>query len=125
MTNFSATPELHCHPAQLNQVFMNLIVNACYAIEIKKTATKEQGEIIVGCQIIDDWVEISVKDNGCGMTEETKSKLFEPFYTTKGVGDGTGLGLSISFGIVRKHKGYIWAESQLDVGSTMVLRLPL
>ncbi|NQZ05799.1 MAG: response regulator [Algicola sp.] len=121
VTDFKDQPELYCFPAQLNQVFMNLIVNACYAIE---TAQQDKGEIIVGCQVIDDSIEITIKDNGCGMTAETKTKLFEPFYTTKEVGDGTGLGLSISFGIVQKHNGEIWAESELGVGSTFMVRLP-
>ncbi|MCJ8268581.1 MAG: ATP-binding protein [Psychrosphaera sp.] len=128
VTDFKNQPELYCLPAQLNQVFMHLIVNACYAIETKQQgddgSTDDKGEIVVGCQVIDDSIEITIKDNGCGMTEQTKTKLFEPFYTTKEVGDGTGLGLSISFGIVQKHNGEIWAESELGVGTTFVVRLP-
>lgn len=125
VTDFKDQPELYCFPAQLNQVFMNLIVNACYAIEASQTDTDEKGKIVVGCQVVNDAIEITIKDNGCGMTEQTKTKLFEPFYTTKAVGDGTGLGLSISFGIVQKHDGEIWAESDRGVGSTFIVKLPL
>jgi two-component system NtrC family sensor kinase len=111
---------------------MSVILNACYAIEIGRQGTDGKGEIVVGCSLVtkgvdnegDDSIEISVKDNGCGMTQETKTKLFEPFYTTKDIGDGTGLGLSISFGIVQKHHGEIWAESELGVGSRFVIRVP-
>ncbi|NQZ05793.1 MAG: response regulator [Algicola sp.] len=124
VTDFKDQPELYCFPAQLNQVFMNLIVNACYAIETAQQDTDNKGEIVIGCRLIDKEIEITIKDNGCGMNEETKTKLFEPFYTTKAVGDGTGLGLSISFGIVQKHGGEIWAESELGVGTTFFVRLP-
>ena len=120
---FEDIPQLHCYPARLNQVFMNLIVNACHAI--KTQADKQQkGQITIGCRPINDAIEVSIKDNGCGMTDETKNKLFEPFYTTKKVGEGTGLGLSISFGIVSKHGGQIHVESQLGVGTTFIIELP-
>ena len=128
-TAFESSPELLCYPAQLNQVFMNLIVNACDAIRDKqqqqeKNATdKTRGKITIGCRLTADKVEISVKDNGCGMTEQTKNKLFEPFYTTKEVGEGTGLGLSISYGIVQQHQGELSVESELGVGSVIYLRL--
>ncbi|NQZ05800.1 MAG: response regulator [Algicola sp.] len=136
VTDFKDQPELCCFPAQLNQIFMHLIVNACYAIETKQqgdddntaACTDKKGEIVVGCRLVNkeiaDSIEITIKDNGCGMTEQTKTKLFEPFYTTKEVGDGTGLGLSISFGIVQKHNGEISAKSELGVGTTFVVRLP-
>ncbi|MFT4924230.1 MAG: signal transduction histidine kinase [Phenylobacterium sp.] len=124
--DFEATPDLYCHPAQLNQVFMNLIINSCDAISEKNQhqEPKTQGKIIVGCKLVDGFVEISINDNGWGMTQETKNKLFEPFYTTKNLGEGTGLGLSISFGIVEKHRGEWVIESELGVGTTFRLRLP-
>ena len=122
ITEFEATPSLNCYPAQLNQVFMNLIVNACDAIKhADKTA---QGQIHIGCRQHHEMIEITIKDNGCGMSDESKTQLFEPFYTTKDVGEGTGLGLSISWGIVQKHGGELSVESQWGVGSTFVLRLP-
>ncbi|MFT4924233.1 MAG: ligand-binding sensor domain-containing protein/signal transduction histidine kinase [Phenylobacterium sp.] len=124
-THFDDDPHLLCYPAQLNQVFMNLIVNACDAIEEKQAQQGSQvlGKLVIGCQVVDDMIEISIKDNGNGMTKETKNKLFEPFYTTKEVGKGTGLGLSISFGIVQKHGGELLVESELGIGTTFVLRL--
>ena len=132
VTDFTDVPELYCYPAQLNQVFMNLIVNACDAIAYDQQQTEpanqpsshQPGQIIIGCTMKDNAIEITVQDNGCGMTEQTKSKLFEPFYTTKEVGKGTGLGLSISFGIVQKHGGQLSVESELGVGSRFLVKLP-
>ncbi len=130
VTEFTDNPELQCYPAQLNQVFMNLIVNACDAIrdrqrEQKSPKLKQLGKIIIACNVVDNAVEVTIKDNGYGMTKETLSKLFEPFYTTKDIGEGTGLGLSISFGIVQKHQGELFVESELGVGSVFTLRLPM
>ncbi|NQZ06810.1 MAG: response regulator, partial [Algicola sp.] len=122
--DFAATPQLQCFPAQLNQVFMNLIVNACDAIKTKQQTSEGKGHITITCGLRGDTIEITVKDNGCGMIDETKRKLFEPFYTTKDVGEGTGLGLSIAFGIVQKHGGELVVESELGVGSTFVISLP-
>ncbi|MFT4926922.1 MAG: ligand-binding sensor domain-containing protein/signal transduction histidine kinase [Phenylobacterium sp.] len=124
-TDFDAHPQLLCYPAQLNQVFMNLIVNACDAIKSQQQhqASPVHGQITISCQMLENTVEISVKDNGGGMSDETKNKLFEPFYTTKDVGEGTGLGLSIAFGIVQKHGGEFIVESQLGVGSTFTVLL--
>ncbi|MFT4924390.1 MAG: signal transduction histidine kinase/ligand-binding sensor domain-containing protein [Phenylobacterium sp.] len=133
VTDFAYSPELECYPAQLNQVFMNLIVNACDAIKEQHLGPqvsledRTMGKITIGCCAIKDHpefqTEIFVTDNGSGMDEETKNKLFEPFYTTKGV-DGTGLGLSISFGIVQKHAGELLVESEPGVGTTFRVRLP-
>ena len=127
--DFDANPDLLCYPAQLNQVFMNLIVNACDAIREKQQQDSTmRGQVSIGCCLVDDAqrpLEISVRDNGNGMSEQTKQKLFEPFYTTKGVGEGTGLGLSISYGIVQQHEGELAVESQLTVGTVFILRLPL
>ncbi|MCJ8270179.1 MAG: GAF domain-containing sensor histidine kinase, partial [Psychrosphaera sp.] len=125
--DFQPVPQLYCYPAQLNQVFMNLIVNACDAIEEKRTRTgaTAQGRIVIGCRQVDKVIEITVKDNGGGMNEQTQIKLFEPFYTTKDVGKGTGLGLSISYGIVQKHQGDLVVESELGLGSVFTLTLPV
>lgn len=129
-TDFEDHPMLECYPAQLNQVFMNLVVNACDAIRERQTEQKAQdispvmGQVVIGCKFYRDVVEISVRDNGSGMTEQTKEKLFEPFYTTKGSGEGTGLGLSISSGIVQKHGGELLVESELGFGTIFMVRLP-
>ncbi len=131
VTLFEPTPELLCYPTQLNQVFMNLIINACDAIRDKQRrpdceqTSKTLGEIVIACGVAEQMIEISVKDNGCGMDEETQNRLFEPFYTTKDVGEGTGLGMSISFGIVKEHGGTIDIESVAGQGSTIFVRLPV
>ena len=131
ITEFVDHPELICYPSQLNQVFMNLVINACDAIGEQRDNQQQSagsGQVTIGCRQFDgelgQTVEISVKDNGAGMSKETQSKLFDPFYTTKRDKDGTGLGLSISFGIVQKHGGRILVESELSAGTTFTLHLP-
>ncbi len=111
-------PEVECLPSQLNQVFMNLLVNAAHAIE-------EHGIITVctGCQGDEVWVEF--RDTGKGIAPENISKIFDPFFTTKPVGKGTGLGLSLSYGIVQKHHGRIEVSSELSNGTTFKVWLPV
>lgn len=127
VTDFRDSPSLMCYPAQLNQVFMNLIVNACDAIREKQelSQTRELGKITVSCRAEEGFVEVIVKDDGCGMDEETKQRAFEAFYTTKDLGKGTGLGLSISMGIIKKHEGELLLESELDKGSSFKVKLPI
>jgi len=110
-------PEVPCLPTQLNQVFMNLLVNAAQAIPDKGTITLRSGfdERTV-------WIEVG--DDGCGMSAELQGRIFEPFYTTKPVGKGTGLGLSVSYSIVRKHQGQIELQSAPGKGSTFRVVLP-
>jgi two-component system, NtrC family, sensor kinase len=110
-------PLLKCHPQQLNQVFMNLLVNAGQAIE-------NQGEITVRTWHENGSIYASISDNGCGMTPEVINRIFEPFYTTKEVGKGTGLGLSITYDIIKKHNGEITVESEPGNGTTFMVRLP-
>lgn len=116
--NFADLPLLRCVPSQLNQVFMNLLINAAQAID-------GQGEIIVSTGFTDDVVWVEVQDNGKGMPPEVQKKIFEPFYTTKPVGQGTGLGLSISFDIVEKrHGGRIEVTRSDASGSTFRVQIP-
>jgi two-component system NtrC family sensor kinase len=114
-------PELTGNSQQLVQVFSNLLVNAAHAME------GQQGTITVKTALaeIDDVVVVSISDTGCGMTEEVRKRIFEPFYTTKEVGRGTGLGLSISYDIIRKHGGGIEVQSEPGQGSTFTVRLPI
>ena len=108
-----------CHPGKINQVFLNLLVNAIQACERGGIVTaRTRAEPGAG-------VVVEVQDNGCGISPEHRSRLFEPFFTTKPVGQGTGLGLSVSFGIVRDHGGAIEVESEVGRGSTFRVRLPL
>jgi len=115
---YSPLPMLRCLPSQLNQVFMNLLVNAAHAIESHGTIT-----ISTGCDEQEAWVEIA--DTGCGIPGPLIKRIFDPFFTTKPVGKGTGLGLSISYGIVQKHGGHIDVHSEPGKGTAFRICLPL
>lgn len=108
--HYGALPRVRCHLAQINQVFMNLLLNAAQSIE-------DHGQIILSSGTDGAWVWISVEDTGQGMTPEVLKRIFEPFFTTKPVGQGTGLGLSLSYDIVHKHGGHIDVSSELGRGS--------
>ena len=125
ITDVAANIQLSCHPAQLNQVFINLIVNACDAIKVMQLQNpNHKGKIHISCQLIKNDVVITVRDNGCGMTADVLKQIFEPFYTTKNIGEGSGLGLSIAYGIAKNHDGELTAISKPDHGSTFTLTLP-
>jgi PAS domain S-box-containing protein len=111
-------PLVRCLAAQLNQVFMNLIVNASHAIQGRGVITLASGHR-------DGWVWIEVGDTGCGMSAEVQRRIFEPFFTTKPVGSGTGLGLSLSFSIVQKHGGVIQVHSVPGQGSAFRVWVPV
>jgi two-component system NtrC family sensor kinase len=118
------TPIIHGDPNQLQQVLINLCNNALDAIE--KQRKKEEGRLLICCQSTENYrVEISINDNGCGISPENLNKLFLPFFTTKPVGKGTGLGLSVCFGIIEAMGGTIKVRSQLGVGSTFTIDLPI
>ncbi|MCA9259683.1 MAG: hypothetical protein KDA61_10810, partial [Planctomycetales bacterium] len=123
----AALPPVHCLPSEINQTVLNLIVNAAHAIKDKLgDASLEKGVIRVESHLLDDWAEIRITDSGSGIPEEIRSRIFEPFFTTKGVGKGTGQGLAIAYSaIVEKHAGQIDVESQVGVGTTFVLRIPV
>ncbi|MEO1253863.1 MAG: ATP-binding protein, partial [Bacteroidota bacterium] len=113
-------PEILCYPGQLNQVFMNIINNAIQAMP----EDKENAEITVATEKTKEGINIRLKDNGSGMSDEVKQRIFEPFFTTKPVGVGTGLGMSISYGIIEKHHGQLHVESELGVGTEFIIELP-
>ena len=115
---YGTLPQIECVPSQLNQVFMNLLVNAAQAIPEHGTVTIRTGQA-------DERVWIAISDNGSGIAPENVAKLFDPFFTTKPVGKGTGLGLSVSYGIVDKHGGHIDVQSQLGQGTTFTVWLPI
>lgn len=115
---FGELPPILCNPQQLNQVFLNLLVNAAQAME-------KPGTITVRTWSEPDWVCVAVSDTGKGMTEEVRRRVFEPFFTSKPTGKGTGLGLPISVDIVHKHHGDIQVESEPGKGSTFTVRLPV
>ena len=112
-----ALPAVVCRPSEINQVFMNLLVNAAQAIP-------ERGVIRLASGFDDEQVWIEVADTGKGMTTEVRNRIFEPFYTTKPVGEGTGLGLSLSYTIVQKHQGRIDVDSEPGRGTTFRITLP-
>ncbi len=115
---YASLPEVQCLPSQLNQVFMNMLINAAQAIENK-------GVISVRTGLAGDEVWIEVEDTGKGISPEHVSRIFDPFFTTKPVGKGTGLGLSLSYGIVHKHNGRIEVKSELGKGTVFRVWLPV
>ncbi|MDQ1919258.1 two-component regulator propeller domain-containing protein [Massilia pseudoviolaceinigra] len=120
-------PVIECRPARLNQVFMNLIVNACHAIRSKRAQHpgSAPGLLRISSRIERELLCIDFEDNGCGIRSDLVGRIFDPFFTTKGVGDGTGLGLSISFGIMEEHGGAILVRSSEGEGSCFTVQLPL
>jgi len=101
----------------------DIIVNACQAIESKKASLENfEGQVVIKTNQHDDQLIITFEDNGCGMIEQTLNRIFEPFYTAKGVGTGTGLGMAISFGIIEEHSGSIDVESVVDKGTKLTIR---
>jgi len=115
---FGDLPLVQCYPNLLNQVFMNILMNAIQSISGK-------GVIKIKTLHASDIIKISITDTGCGIRFENYSKIFDPGYTTKGVGVGTGLGLSICYQILEKHKGFIDVQSEIGVGTTFTLNIPL
>ncbi len=118
--------QVPCLPAELNQVFLNLIVNAAHAIEAARDGDSALGRLSISTVKQGPWVEIRVADSGTGVPVDLRERIFEPFFTTKGVGKGTGQGLAITHDIVvNKHGGEIELESELGQGTTFRVRLPL
>jgi len=112
-------PEIECLPSQINQVIMNLIVNAAQSMG------PERGTITLRNGIEGESVWLEVADTGSGIAPESLQKIFDPFFTTKPIGQGTGLGLSLSYGIVKKHRGDISVRSEVGVGTTFRVQLPV
>ncbi len=120
-TRFAELPRIPCFPSPLNQVFLNLMVNAAQAIEAKPEA---RGTILLQTGLEPGWITIRVSDDGIGIPEENRERIFDPGFTTKGVRVGTGLGLSISFQIVQDHQGEISVQSEVGKGTTFAVRIP-
>jgi PAS domain S-box-containing protein len=116
--NYSDLPNVQCLSSQINQVFMNILVNASHAIE-------KRGTIIVSTSADEAEIQVKISDNGKGIAPEHLGRVFEPFFTTKPVGKGTGLGLSLSYAIVKKHHGRIEVESTPGAGTTFTITLPI
>ena len=128
VTEFDAAlPTVECLPGDIGQVIMNLIVNAAHAIsQAIGGGEGKRGRITVRTRHDGDWAEIQVADTGCGIPEEIHHRIFDHFFTTKEVGQGSGQGLAIARAVVvQKHGGKIWFESEVGMGSTFFVRLPL
>jgi two-component system NtrC family sensor kinase len=117
-THYGNLPPVECLPSRLNQVFLNLLVNAGQSLGV-------DGTIVISTGSDGDEVWVRVEDNGCGIPAENLKRIFEPFFTTKVVGQGTGLGLSVSYAIVQKHGGTIDVDSQVGRGTRFTVRLPI
>ena len=117
-TDFGKIPRVRCYPGQLNQVFLNLLMNACDAIE-------RDGTIRIRTRPTPDGVRLEFEDDGPGIPADVQNQIFDPFFTTKPVGAGTGLGLSLSHGIIERHGGRISVSSDPEGGTTFVIDLPL
>jgi two-component system NtrC family sensor kinase len=116
--HYGELPTIECHASEINQVFMNLLINAGQSIA-------ERGTITLATGIDGDEAWVSIADSGCGIPEESLARIFDPFFTTKPIGRGTGLGLAICYGIIAKHHGRIEVSSRLGFGSTFKVVLPV
>jgi signal transduction histidine kinase len=115
--DYKASGIISCNPGQLNQVFLNILSNAAQAID-------NEGNIWIKTKDENDQLLISFRDDGKGMTDDILKKIFDPFYTTKEVGEGTGLGLSISYSIIQNHNGTLSAKSKVKQGTTFTIKIP-
>lgn len=117
--DYADLPEVQCMPSEINQVVMNLVINAAHAIG------PERGKITVHTRQVGDQVCLQVADTGSGIPQDVLPRIFDPFYTTKAIGKGTGLGLSLSYGIVQKHHGSFEVQTEIGKGSMFSVTLPL
>jgi PAS domain S-box-containing protein len=123
-TSFGALPPVLCHLGEINQVFLNVLVNAAHAIADKVGQSGERGTIKVATRAEADCVVISIADSGTGIPEGVRERIFDPFFTTKEVGRGTGQGLAISRSVVDKHHGSLRFATELGKGTTFFITLP-
>lgn len=115
---FGDLPKTWCNPGKLNQVFMNILLNAAQSIE-------RQGEISIKTGRSHGMISVEIRDTGCGIAPDHRRRIFEPFFTTKEIGKGTGLGLSIAYDIVKKHNGEIEVESEPGKGTAFIIKIPV
>jgi signal transduction histidine kinase len=120
-------PPVFCHPAEISQVILNMVINAAHAIEdVVKQGRASKGVITIATQRRDGWAEIQISDTGSGIPEEIRHRIFDPFFTTKEIGRGTGQGLAICYPvIVEKHGGRISFDSEVGRGTRFTIDLPL
>jgi two-component system, NtrC family, sensor kinase len=131
--DYGQLPQVECYPGQLNQVFMNILVNAIDAIEelnikqFRQAIRQHPGEITIRTAVLNSqWLQVAISDNGIGIPEAVKQQIFNPFFTTKPVGKGTGMGMSISHQIIaEKHGGKLFCTSTSGTGAEFVIQVPL
>ncbi|MEM9819051.1 MAG: ATP-binding protein, partial [Cyanobacteria bacterium P01_D01_bin.6] len=120
---YGSLPPVRCSPAQLNQVFTNIVANALDAMVDHDSDPKQ---LMITTRVCEsEKVQVSIRDTGPGMSPEVKAKIFNPFFTTKAVGKGTGLGLGICFKIIEHHQGRIEVNSRVGRGTEFVITLPI
>jgi signal transduction histidine kinase len=125
-TQLGEVPLVNCYAGEINQVVLNLIVNAAHAIGDVVKGTQSKGKIKVSTRVLDDQIEIAIADSGKGIPVEVRSRIFDPFFTTKEVGKGTGQGLAIARAVVvEKHGGTLHFETETGQGTTFYIRLPI
>jgi two-component system, NtrC family, sensor kinase len=125
-TDLGELPRVWCHGGEINQVILNLLLNAAHAVADVVKDTSDRGKITVRTRADGDAVVISIADTGGGIPEAIRDRIFDPFFTTKPVGKGTGQGLSIARSVVvDKHGGSFTFESELGVGTTFYVRIPI
>jgi signal transduction histidine kinase len=123
---YGTIPPVSGLSGKLNQVFLNIITNAVQAVlQVHGEAEPPAGLIEIVTLKALNMVQVRITDNGCGMDEATRKRIFEPFFSTKPVGEGTGLGMSICYGIIEQHRGTIQVSSKPGVGTTIVVELPI
>ncbi|GGH25425.1 histidine kinase [Sphingobacterium alkalisoli] len=124
--HYGNLPKVECHGGKLNQVFLNVLTNAVYAIN-KKFEPNTGGKLQIETGIYEDpsFIYVKIADNGIGIPKDIREKIFEPFFTTKDVGEGTGLGMSIAYNTIAKHHGKIVVKSEIGEGTTFTLIIPI
>ena len=130
--NYARLPLVECYAGQINQVFMNILVNAIDALEEFNTGrTYEEiqahpSQITIETALVDNqWVQVAISDNGPGMSEPVRQQIFHPFFTTKPIGKGTGMGMAISYQIIEKHQGKLSCSSTLNQGTEFLIQIPI
>lgn len=118
-------PLVNCHLGKINQVILNILNNAIQAIEDRYGVNSSEGVLMIRSTFDKSHVYVQVEDNGYGIPEAARNKIFDPFFTTKEIGRGTGLGLSISYGVIEQHRGNLSFITELNVGTTFTIQLPI